>query len=167
MPARPAMSLTASEWSGRCMTRTLDSSPSTEPERQSLRRRDLRHPIRATALAYCHGRFQTVRIVDYSAGGLQLQGCFGVAVGDEMTVELLSGHRLAGKVAWSMGSRLGVRFLQPLGTDHPALAILEQAARRAAAAAVHAARHMGLPAGGDEQAPAPAQDLQSPARPHR
>lgn len=126
------------------MTRTPDSSPSPEPERQSLRRRDPRHPVRATALAYCHGRFQTVRIVDYSAGGMQLQGCFGATVGDEMTVELLSGHRLAGKVAWSMGSRLGVRFLQPLEADHPVLAILEKAARRTAATVGPDAMHKGL-----------------------
>jgi hypothetical protein len=114
------------------------------PERQSLRRSDQRHPVRVTALAHCHGRFQTVHIVDYSLGGLQLDGCFGVAARDEVTVELLSGHRLAGKVAWSMGSRVGVQFLQPLDVEHPALAILEQAARRAAAAAAADARQRGL-----------------------
>lgn len=32
-----------------------------------------------TALAPCHGRYQTVSILDFSAGGLQLQGAFGVA----------------------------------------------------------------------------------------
>jgi hypothetical protein len=117
------------------MARILDRSVLPPDERSSVRRRDERHPIRATALAYCHGRFQTVRIVDFSAGGLQLQGCFGVGVGDDITVELLSGHRLAAKVAWSMGSRLGVRFLQALDADHPVLAVLEQAARRNAAAA--------------------------------
>lgn len=101
----------------------------------SLRRRDERHPIRATALAYCHGRFQTVRIIDFSTGGLQLQGCFGVGTGDDIAIELLSGHRLAAKVMWSMGSRLGVRFLEPLDNDHPVLAALTLASRRAAGGA--------------------------------
>jgi hypothetical protein len=118
------------------MARILDRSVAASGERpSSVRRRDERHPIRATALAYCHGRFQTVRIVDYSPGGLQLQGCFGVSTGDEITIELLSGQRLAAKVMWSMGSRLGVRFLQPLEHYHPVLAALTHASRRVAGTA--------------------------------
>ena len=118
------------------MARILDRPvvPASD-QPSSLRRRDERHAIRATALAYCHGRFQTVRIVDYSPGGLQLQGCFGVSTGDEITIELLSGQRLAAMVMWSMGSRLGVRFLQPLEQDHPVLAALTLASRRVAGAA--------------------------------
>lgn len=100
---------------------------SAQDVRPSLRRHDERHPTRVTALVHCHDRFQTVRIVDISLGGLQLQGCFGVGVGEDITVELLSGDRLVAKVAWSVGSRLGVRFLQPLGADHP---ILQHATRR-------------------------------------
>jgi len=103
---------------------------SVDDEGSPVRRGDDRHSIRLTALAHCHGRFQTVRIVDFSMGGLQLQGGFGVGVGDDVTVELLSGHRLAAKAAWSLGSRVGVRFLQPLSAEHPAWAVLEQAARR-------------------------------------
>jgi hypothetical protein len=105
---------------------------SAHEERPSVRRRDERHSIRLTALAHCHGRFQTVRIVDFSTGGLQLQGGFGVGPGDDVIVELLSGDRLAAKAAWSLGSRIGVRFLQPLSADHPAWLVLEQAARRSA-----------------------------------
>jgi hypothetical protein len=103
---------------------------SADDERPSVRRRDDRHSIRLTALVHCHGRFQTVRIVDFSLGGLQMQGGFGVGAGDDVTVELLSGHRVAAKAAWSLGSKVGVRFLQPLSADHPALAILQRAARR-------------------------------------
>ena len=98
-------------------------------ERASLRRLDARSVTRAVALVHVHGRFQTVRIVDFSSGGLQLQGCFGVGVGDAVVVELLSAHRLEAKVAWAIGSRLGVRFLQPMGLDHPALMVLQQATR--------------------------------------
>jgi len=101
-------------------------------ERPSVRRQDERHSVRLTALAHCHGRFQTVRIVDFSSGGLQLQGGFGVGPGDDVVVELLSGHRLAAKAAWSLGSRIGIRFLQPLSVDHPASGVLEQAVRRMA-----------------------------------
>jgi hypothetical protein len=105
---------------------------SARDERSLVRRRDDRHPVHLTALAHCHGRFHTVQVVDFSTGGLQLQGTFGVGPGDDMVVELLSGHRLAAKAAWSLGSRVGVRFLQPLTAEHPALAILLRAARRSA-----------------------------------
>jgi len=113
------------------MASVFDQSSSLHTEWSSIRRRDERHPTRVTALVHCHRRFQTVRIVDVSQGGLQLQGCFGVGVGDEITVELLSGERLEAKVAWSVGSRLGVRFHQPLSLEHPVLAVQQHAGRRA------------------------------------
>lgn len=112
-------------------------------ERPSVRRRDERCPTRVRALVHCHGRFQTALIVDFSLGGLQLQGCFGVGVADNVAVELLSGHRFPAKVAWSIGGRAGVRFLQPLSAEDPALAALREAARRGfdRAAGDRAARH--------------------------
>lgn len=112
------------------MANLHDEPLSAADERPSVKRRDDRHSIRLTALAHCHGRFQTVRIVDFSTGGLQLQGGFGVGPGDDVVVELLSGHRLPAKAAWSLGSRLGVRFLEPLSVEDPAWAVLDQAARR-------------------------------------
>lgn len=112
------------------MANLHDEPLSAHDERPSVRRREDRHSIRLTALVHCHGRFQTVRIVDFSLGGLQLQGGFGVGPGDDVVVELLTGHRLTAKAAWSLGSRVGVRFLQPLSAEHPAWAVLEQAARR-------------------------------------
>jgi EAL domain-containing protein (putative c-di-GMP-specific phosphodiesterase class I) len=100
------------------------------PEQLSIRRCDERVPVRMAALIHCHRRFQTVLIDNFSAGGMQLQGCFGVGGGDEIVVELLSGHRLPASVAWSVGSRVGVRFLQPLLPEHPAFVALQQAAQR-------------------------------------
>ena len=98
---------------------------------QSIRRQDQRFPVRIAALVHCHGRFQTVRLVDFSLTGLQLEGCFGVGVGENIAVELLSGHRLDAKVAWSMGSRIGVRFAEPISPQHPVLLGLKRAARGA------------------------------------
>jgi hypothetical protein len=110
------------------MRKQSDEPPPAQPERTSLRRGGERRATRATALVHCHGRFQTARIVDYSSGGLQLQGCFGVAMADEVVVELLSSHSLHGKVAWSLGSRVGVTFAEPVEAGHPALKVLERAA---------------------------------------
>jgi len=101
-----------------------------------LRRRGERYLIRATALMHCHGRFQTVRIVDFSLSGLQLDGGFGVGAGDDIIVELLTGDRLAGKIVWSLGSRVGVRFPRPLSAEHPGWAALQHAARRTHSRAV-------------------------------
>jgi hypothetical protein len=107
----------------------LVNEESASQHRLLARRRDERLPTRVAALAHCHGRFQTVRIIDYSLGGLQLRGSFGVTAGDAIIVELLSGHRLAATVAWSMGDRLGIRFVEPLEADHPALAVLQRGRR--------------------------------------
>lgn len=108
-----------------------DPADATHAEETPFRRQNERYVVRLTALAHCHGRFQTVRILDYSMGGLQLQGGFGICPGDDVIVELLSGDRLESKAAWSVGSRVGVRFQSPLTTDNPALAVFEHAALRA------------------------------------
>jgi hypothetical protein len=102
----------------------------SDQTRQPLRRRDERRAAGITALVHCHGRFQTARVVDFSLGGLQLDGCFGVAVADQVAVELLSGHRLEGKVAWAVAGRIGMQFNQPLASDDPVVALLSQVASR-------------------------------------
>jgi hypothetical protein len=99
--------------------------------RRLVRRRDERRAAGITALVHCHGRFQTARVVDFSLGGLQLDGCFGVAVADQVGVEMLSGQRLEGKVAWAVAGRVGVQFQQPLAPDDPVVALLSQVASRA------------------------------------
>ncbi len=96
---------------------------------QSEGRQFQRGQVKASALVHCRGQFQTVKIVDYSAGGLRLEGTFGLIKHDPVQVELLSGIRIPGKVAWSLGAQSGVVFLTPLPEDDPALIEL---ARRAA-----------------------------------
>jgi PilZ domain-containing protein len=90
------------------------------------RRQHERRSAVITALVHCHGRFQTVSIQDVSTGGLQLQGAFGVAVGDQIEIELLSGHRLAAKVVWSLGSRIGAQFTPVLAADNPDFVALQR-----------------------------------------
>ena len=108
------------------------SNPTSAPDQanQPVRRRDERRAVRITALVHCHGRFQTARIVDFSLGGLRLDGCFGLAVADQVGVELLSGQRLEGKVAWAVASRIGVQFHHPLAPDDTVVARLSKAASR-------------------------------------
>jgi hypothetical protein len=85
-----------------------------------------RQPSRPSRTAM--GGIRTVSILDFSAGGLQLQGAFGVATGDLVGLDPLSGHRLRAKVAWSLGSRIGARFSPPLARGTPALTVLERPA---------------------------------------
>jgi hypothetical protein len=92
----------------------------------AIRRQHERRSAAITALVHSHGRFQTVSILDFSTGGLQLQGAFGVATGDQIVIELLSGHRLPAKAVWSLGSRIGAQFTPTLLADHPALVALQR-----------------------------------------
>jgi PilZ domain len=101
----------------------------------TVRRKHDRKSAAITALVHSHGRFQTVSILDFSTGGLQLQGAFGVAVGDQIEIELLTGHRHAAKVVWSLGSRIGAAFTPVLSSDSPAYIALQRAIAGATAAA--------------------------------
>jgi hypothetical protein len=80
-----------------------------------------RRPVRANAFAHSRGRFQRAKILDYSAGGLHLEGMFGLIKKDPIEVELMSGTRLLGHVAWFLGTRTGIAFSQPLATADPAM----------------------------------------------
>jgi hypothetical protein len=79
-----------------------------------VRRQFERKAIKATALIYCRGSFQRAKVVDYSQGGLQLEGTFGLIRRDAVELELVSGKRLSGPVAWSLGCQTGVVFSQAL-----------------------------------------------------
>jgi hypothetical protein len=92
------------------------------------RRRFKRLPMRAPVVVHHGGRFQSAKITEYSAGGLQLDGTFGLFPSDTIEVALPSGTRLPGKVAWALGRRVGIVFPHPLSASHPAM--IELAKRR-------------------------------------
>jgi hypothetical protein len=92
------------------------------------RRQFQRASVRATAFVHRGGTFQRAQIVDYSRGGLQLRGTFGLIKQDRIQVELISGVRVSAEVAWSLGSHTGIVFPEPLPPTHPAIVEL---ARRA------------------------------------
>jgi hypothetical protein len=92
------------------------------------RRKSPRAAATIHAFVHCRGRFQHTKITDYSAGGVNLSGTFGLHETDPVEIELMSGTRLAGRVAWSVGERTGVHFLEPLDEAHPVMLELERAA---------------------------------------
>jgi PilZ domain len=97
----------------------MHPSASTDARRQFDRR-----PARANAIVQCREQFQSARIIDCSTGGLQLEGTFGLIKGDPVQIEFVSGIRLSGRVAWSLGAQTGVVFSEPLPKDHPVFAEL-------------------------------------------
>jgi hypothetical protein len=108
------------------METSTEPQPTEAEAKAALRRRHDRRSAPVTALVHSHGRFQTVSILDFSTGGLQLQGAFGVAPADNIEIELLSGHRLPAKVVWSLGSRIGAQFVPVLEPDCPAILALQR-----------------------------------------
>jgi PilZ domain-containing protein len=108
------------------METSTEPQPTEAEAKAALRRRHDRRSAAVTALVHSHGRFQTVSILDFSTGGLQLQGAFGVAPADNIEIELLSGHRLPAKVVWSLGSRIGAQFVPVLEPDCPAILALQR-----------------------------------------
>jgi PilZ domain len=99
----------------------------------SDRRRFARNPVRAHALVHCHQYFQSATVVDFSQGGLQLEGTFALFRGDAVKIEFLSGTCVAGTVAWSLGGRTVIAFSEPLLETHPAIAELARSATRSPA----------------------------------
>src|ERR1700674_4812337 len=92
-----------------------------QPASPDAHRQFERHPVKVHALIHCRGQFQSAKVIDYSNGGLQLEGTFGLIKTDAIEIELIFGIRVPGRVAWSLGCRTGIVFLESLPTDHPAL----------------------------------------------
>ena len=61
---------------------------------------------------------------------MRLDRTFGLAVGEGVTVELLTGERLPVAVARALGSHADVEFVGPIAPGHPAMVALDEAALR-------------------------------------
>ena len=92
-----------------------------QPASPDVYRQFGRHPVRAYAFVHCRGQFQSAKVIDYSNGGLQLEGTFGLIKTDPIQIEFFSGIRVLGRVAWSLGAQTGIVFFEPLPAGHPAL----------------------------------------------
>jgi hypothetical protein len=90
--------------------------------------------IKTSAFIYRGDRFQHAQIVYYSRSGLLLSGTFGRINQDPVEVELLSGLRICGRIAWSLGAYTGIAFSEKLEDKHPAIIELARRARKSLAA---------------------------------
>jgi hypothetical protein len=79
-------------------------------ERPLIRRKHERFTLSESVWVSCRGSAKSAMLVDFSAGGLRLDGTFGLMPGDQINVRLSSGEELAGSVVWSLGAMVGVAF---------------------------------------------------------
>jgi hypothetical protein len=98
------------------------------------RRRFERISVKASAFIHRGNRFQHAQIVDFSRGGLLLSGTFGLINQDPVEVELISGVRICGRVAWSLGAYTGIAFSEKLEDTHPVMLELARRAHKPLAA---------------------------------
>jgi hypothetical protein len=89
----------------------------TLPTRRTFERRS----TWVNAVVHCEGHSQSVVIRDVSRGGMKIEFAYGLAPGDEISIELMSGRRLEGTVAWSLAAYCGVEFAAPLAEDDQVL----------------------------------------------
>lgn len=83
------------------------------------RRRIERVPVHIRGILYHGDRFQTTMVENISTGGAGLNGAVGIAPGDDVTVRLVNGRELSGKVAWWLAGRCGITFHTKIHTDDP------------------------------------------------
>ncbi len=87
------------------------------------RRRSTRRSLGQNGRLLYANAILSVFVKDVSEGGLGLLRVPFLKPDDPVTVELSTGRRFKGIVAWSRGEEAGVRFDQPLSASDPMLAI--------------------------------------------
>lgn len=97
-------------------TRYQSSAKQALAQRPAFMRGPIQH-----ARVVAGSRKLSAMIRSVSPSGIKLDGVFGLAAGDTVTVMLPSQDAVNGTVDWSVGGFCGVTFAQPLAEDHPAL----------------------------------------------
>jgi PilZ domain len=87
----------------------------------STRRTFERRNTWVCAVVHFKGRTQSVVVRDVSRGGMKIEFTYGLAPGDQIEIEFMSGRKLQGTVAWSVAAYCGVEFPTLLAEDDPVL----------------------------------------------
>lgn len=74
------------------------------------------------ATLHFDGATQSIVIRDVSRGGARIEFAYGLNPGDQIEIELTSGRRLPGTIAWSVAAYCGVELQTLLAEDDPVLA---------------------------------------------
>ncbi|WP_424957565.1 hypothetical protein [Hyphomicrobium sp. 1Nfss2.1] len=97
-------------------TRYQSSAKQGLAQRPAFMRAPVQH-----AQVVAGSRKLSAMIRSVSPSGIKLDGVFGLAAGDSVTIMLPSQDAVSGTVDWSVGGFCGVTFTQPLADDHPVL----------------------------------------------
>jgi hypothetical protein len=89
----------------------------TLPTRRTFERRS----TWVHAVMHLEGNSQSIVVRDVSRGGMRIEYAYGLAPGDHIRIEFMSGRSLDGTVAWSVAAYCGVEFPSPLAEDDPLL----------------------------------------------
>jgi PilZ domain-containing protein len=100
----------------RAMLEEQTAPPQLELSKPSLRRFK-RVPVQIRAVLYFRHRFAPVVIRDISRGGAGFESSASIHENDEVTLTLLNGRELAGRVRWWCNGYCGVQFNSALGQD--------------------------------------------------
>ena len=90
-----------------------------DERRARLTRKSPRTEVQIRAILYSRNTFQSSVISDLSVDGAGLYGAAGIAPGDAVTIKLLNGRELFGKVVWWLDGKCGVEFDRPLRENDP------------------------------------------------
>lgn len=94
--------------------RSLRGAPRVQPGTPE-RRRSVRHAtVFQIAKLTVGDREELCILRDVSPNGLRAEVYFPLAVGEDVTVELRTGHSVTGRVAWSREQAIGVEFRRPI-----------------------------------------------------
>lgn len=85
------------------------------------RRKARRSRLGLACMARVAGRIMPATIHDISIGGMGLHGVTQVDRGAPIDVELPTGRRLSGTIAWHADANIGVKFATPLSARDPLL----------------------------------------------
>ena len=93
------------------LTMTHESEPSDASERRLARR----HTTVFQVAKLCTGRSEELCILrDISDTGLRAEVYCAVAPGEEVVLEMRTGHRIEGSVVWARDGSIGVHFAAPI-----------------------------------------------------
>ena len=92
-----------------------------------IMRKTPRLPVHIRALLHCGSKFQSTVVHELSTDGAGLSGATGITPGDAVTLQVLDGRAINGKVKWWFAGKCGIAFDRELMREDPLFAMVRKA----------------------------------------